>query len=161
MEASTLKKAEEKMSDCTNQAADLASKAFDKGRESVASLRHGAGEMATAVAQAATQAAGNLAAAAGNKVDQAAGYAGRGIESLADSIRRHTPDDGMVGAASDKVAASLASGGSYLKEQGVTGMAGDMTNLIRRNPISAVCVALGIGFAIGRVVTKNGMNESN
>ena len=151
MDSSTLKNLDEKMTDCKNQAANMASNTLDKGRASVATLVQGVGDMATAVAHG----AGNLAAAAGEKVDQAAGYTGRAIESLADGIRQHTPDDGMVGAASNKAAASLKSGGAYLQEQGVSGMIDDAADLVRRNPLPAVFLAFGVGFVLARAIAKD------
>lgn len=87
------------------------------------------------------------------KADEAAAAAARGIESVAGQIRSHMPEGGMMGAASTKLAESLEYGGRYLKEQGVTGMTDDVTTLIRRNPITALCVGVGFGFLLARATT--------
>ena len=56
----------------------------------------------------------------------------------------------MFGSASSSLAHSLESGGRYLQEEGLKGIADDMTNLIRRNPIPALFVGIGIGFLLAR-----------
>jgi len=52
--------------------------------------------------------------------------------------------------ASTKVAGALETGGRYLKEEGLSGMADDMARAIRRNPIPAVLIGIGIGFLLAR-----------
>jgi hypothetical protein len=42
------------------------------------------------------------------------------------------------------------SGRRYVQEQGVSGMADDLTELIRRNPIPALLVGFGLGFLVAR-----------
>lgn len=44
----------------------------------------------------------------------------------------------------------MESTGEYLEEKGLSGMAGDVTDLIRRNPLPALLIAVGIGFLIAR-----------
>jgi hypothetical protein len=48
------------------------------------------------------------------------------------------------------VAGTLESGGRYLEEQGLGGIAEDVTGLIRRNPIPAVLIGVGLGFMLAR-----------
>jgi len=49
------------------------------------------------------------------------------------------------------VARNLESGGRYLEQEGVGGMAEDFTNLIRQHPIPAVLVGIGLGFLIAQL----------
>jgi hypothetical protein len=49
------------------------------------------------------------------------------------------------------VAETLESGGRYLKEEGLEGMAEDLTDLIRKNPIPAVLMGIGLGFLLARL----------
>jgi hypothetical protein len=49
------------------------------------------------------------------------------------------------------VASALDSSGRYLEEQGLSGMADDVTNLIRRNPIPAMLIGVGLGFLLARL----------
>jgi hypothetical protein len=48
------------------------------------------------------------------------------------------------------VAETLDSGGRYLKEEGMTGMANDLTDMIKRNPIPALLVGVCLGVLIAR-----------
>jgi ElaB/YqjD/DUF883 family membrane-anchored ribosome-binding protein len=43
----------------------------------------------------------------------------------------------------------------YVEERGLEGMFQDVTNVIRRNPIPALCIGFGLGFLLGRTMTKN------
>ena len=88
-----------------------------------------------------------------NKADDAAAATGQKIESVAEQIRSHTPDKGVVGAASNKFADSLEYGGKYLKEEGVTGMASDITAIVRNNPVTSLLVGVGVGFLLARATT--------
>jgi hypothetical protein len=49
------------------------------------------------------------------------------------------------------VAGALDSAGKYLQEEGVSGMAEDVTDMIRRHPIPALLVGIGIGYLLARV----------
>jgi hypothetical protein len=72
------------------------------------------------------------------------------MKSLASSIREHTPRSGVMGTASSAVANTLESGGRYLEEEGLRGIGEDLTNLIRRNPIPALLVGIGVGYLLAR-----------
>jgi ElaB/YqjD/DUF883 family membrane-anchored ribosome-binding protein len=61
----------------------------------------------------------------------------------------------MMHTAADSFASGLETAGKYLEEQDFSHMAEDMTNLIRRNPIPAVCIAAGIGFLLARACTSS------
>jgi hypothetical protein len=77
-----------------------------------------------------------------------------GMKSLAGSIREHAPQEGMLAQASTSVADSLESGSRYLQEEGLSGMADDVTGLIRKNPIPAVLIGVGIGFMLARATSS-------
>ncbi len=78
---------------------------------------------------------------------------GSGMKSLAGAIREDTPREGVLGTASSAVANTLESGDRYLREDGLGGMAEDVTDLIRRNPTPAVLVGIGIGFLLAKITT--------
>jgi hypothetical protein len=125
----------------------------EKGKEAAESaegLVAGAAEKAKEVAAAAAQKAGDAASFIGEKAEQATAGVGSGMKSLAGTIREHTPASGMFHSAGQAVADSLESGGRFLQEEGLKGMAEDFTGLIRRNPIPSVLVAIGLGFLIAR-----------
>jgi hypothetical protein len=124
--------------------------ATEKAREAVTSAGEMAGHAAAAVGGMATQAA----CAAGNKVDQLVALAGHGIHSVGDSLERSLPGNGVMGAASKTLAGAVQSGGEYLEDQKLSGMARDFTGLIRRNPIPSVLISIGIGWFIARRIWK-------
>ena len=116
---------------------DIASQAYEKGKE----IAHSVGESVSHAASTAGKSADNLASSAGS-----------GMKSLADTIQQHTPQSGMMGNASKAVAGTLREGGKYLEEEGLSGMVDDLTNLVKRNPVPAILIGIGLGFLIGRTM---------
>ncbi len=56
----------------------------------------------------------------------------------------------MVGSTASAVANTLDSSGAYLQEHNLSGMAEDMTHLIRRYPIQSLLVGIGVGFLLAK-----------
>ena len=56
----------------------------------------------------------------------------------------------MLGRASEGLADGLESVGGYMSDKNLSGMMGDVTDLIKRNPIPALLVGLGIGYLLGK-----------
>ena len=56
----------------------------------------------------------------------------------------------MLGSAASAVADTLESSGRYLEESGLSGIGEDLTSMIRRNPVPALLVGIGLGFLIAR-----------
>jgi len=56
----------------------------------------------------------------------------------------------MLGSAANRVADTLESGGKYLEQEGLSGMAGDLTDLVKKNPIPALLIAVAVGVLIAR-----------
>jgi hypothetical protein len=73
---------------------------------------------------------------------------------VAGTLRERGPQDGMLGTASGAVADRLDTAGRYLQEEGLVGMAEDVTELIRRNPIPAMLVGIGLGFMLARLFRR-------
>src|SRR5687767_7327535 len=107
--------------------------------------RENSGNLASSVAQGAGQAASFM----GHQAENAAGMLGSGMQSLAGTIRERGPK-GMLGTATSTLADSLERGGQYLQEKGLNAVSDDMVNAIRRNPIPAVLVGVGLGFLLAR-----------
>lgn len=125
------------------------SSAMDQAKQTASNIGERARETAAAVADKAKQAAST----AKEKADQAVSGTGSGMQSLAGQIRERGPQEGMLGSASSAVAGTLEQSGRYLEEQGLSGMAEDLTNTIRRNPIPAVLISIGIGYLLARMTT--------
>jgi hypothetical protein len=109
-------------------------------------------EGAHTAAQTAVETMQNTGAFVGDKAEQATSAVGRGMESLGSTIREHAPREGMMHTAGEKVAESLESGGRYLEEHHLREIGNDLTNLIRRNPIPALLLGIGVGFLLARAI---------
>jgi len=128
-------KAHDAVSSFADKAKDAASAAADKAKDAASSLGDKARDAASTV---------------GHKAEDATHSMGSGMQSLAGTIREKMPHDGVMGSATTAVADTLDRGGRYLKEEGLSGIGEDLTNLVRRNPIPALLLALGVGFLIAR-----------
>jgi hypothetical protein len=133
----TFDKARDTAANVAEKAKDVAGQAVDKAKDAAASV----GGMVSDTAK-------NV----GRKADDLTSQAGTGIKNFGDTIREHAPQGGMLGDAAKTVASTTKQVGSYLEEEGLSGMFEDMTNLIKRNPIPAILVGVGLGVLIGRVM---------
>jgi len=146
--------------DDQNKAKDQASQAMDKGREAAGH----AGEAASHAAQAVGQQASGLASTVAHKAQDAASTVAHKAQDAASTVghkaedagkvRDNTPHEGMLGSASDAVANAIEGAGKYVEDKNLTGMMDDVTGLIRRNPVPALLVGLGVGFLIGRALSS-------
>jgi len=147
-----------------SQAKDQASQAADKGREAAShageAVSHAASAVGQAVAQKASDVAsavshkaGDAASAVGHKAEDATSAVGHGMQTAADKVREYSPNEGMLGSAGRGVADAIEGAGKYVEDRNLSGMMDDMTNLVRRNPIPALLLGLGVGFLIGRLLT--------
>lgn len=144
MATATNQSAKDKGHGAVEKAGDLAHKATEKATD----FAHRATEAAGDVAQKATEKAGQVASAVADKADSAVESVGSGLQSAGGALRENLPNKGVVGGATDTVAGALESGGKYLEEKGLSGISEDVTDLIKRNPIPAVLLALGLGYLI-------------
>jgi len=135
-----------------NQAANTAADNFKSAAGNVA-------DQARNVADQAKRTAANLSAEGQQAAQQAASYIGQRAEdatdafggrlkAAGDAIRQNVPQDGTLGQASSAVAKSLEETGDYIQREGLEGMACDMTNMIKRNPIPSVLLGIGVGFLL-------------
>jgi len=125
--------------DVASQAKEVAGQATDKAKD----LLHQAGD-----------AIQSTASTVGQKAEDATAAVGRGIEGVADKVRDSGPKEGMLGSATRTVADTLEGAGKYLEDKNLHGMMDDMTGLIKRNPIPALLLGLGVGFLIGRALSS-------
>jgi len=98
--------------------------------------------------------ASRVASTVGQTADQAAQSAGSGLRNLGEQLRENAPREGMLGSAAQYTASGLERTGRYIEEQGFSGMMDDLTDVIRRNPVPAVLIGLGIGFLLGRALRR-------
>jgi ElaB/YqjD/DUF883 family membrane-anchored ribosome-binding protein len=105
-------------------------------------------------AQTALEMGKQAATKVGEKADDATAATGRGIQSVAGTLRENLPQSGMIGGATRAVADTLEQGGRYLEHEKLSGMAEDITDVIRSHPVPALFIALGIGFLLGRALSS-------
>jgi len=132
--------------DFQHQASNMAEHAKDAATE--------AANKAKDIGSQVAQKAGDAASYVGKKAEDATSSVGSGMKNLAGTIREKTGEKGMLGAAGTAVADTLESGGRYLQQQGLSGMGEDFTNMIRRNPIPALLLGIGVGFLLARATTS-------
>jgi len=127
------------------------------GSDMAGAAKDTAGRAVDAVKDAASN-LGQKAADAGSYVAQKAGAAtsavGGEMSSLANTIRDKAPHEGMLGNAASSVASGLESCGRELQEHGLSGIADDITNTVRRHPVPAMLIGIGLGFFLARMVSK-------
>jgi phage-related protein len=136
--------------DIKKDAKDMGQQAMDKAKDFASNV----GERARDAASGAQHMAGDVASNIGHKAEDATSAVGGGMKSLAGQVREHGPREGVFGSATSAVADTLEKGGRYLQEEGLRGIGEDLTNLIRRNPIPALLVGIGVGFLLARATTS-------
>jgi len=141
----------------TDKAKDSMHTAADATRDAASHAGQAATSAASHIGQAASSAASSVGkkadewtTAAGKKAEEWTAAAGNKVESLADTIRDRGPGAGMLGKANEAVASTVEKTGEYLQDKNLHGMMNDMTDLIKRNPIPALLVGLGVGYLLGR-----------
>ena len=128
---------------------EAASAAGHRAQETASSLAHRAQEAGSAVAQKASE----FASTAQERAEGARSNVGQGMSSLADRLRQNAPE-GTLGTATGAVADRLQQGGRYLQEHDFGDMADDMSNVVRRYPLPALCIGFGVGFLLGMALTR-------
>jgi hypothetical protein len=89
-----------------------------------------------------------------DKAEQATTSTGKGMETLAGTIRDKGPQSGFLGKATSTVADTLDRTGQYLQDQGLSGMANDLTTLVRNHPLPAILLGIGLGFMLARLTSS-------
>ncbi|HEX2278905.1 MAG TPA: CsbD family protein [Candidatus Tectomicrobia bacterium] len=143
--------------EAAQQEIDRRFREYDKRPGASSPGRAGQATSSTAQAQGATVdettakakgAAEEAAAAAASTAAQSVSAVGEKIGSLADVIREKAPHEGAMGTAATTVANKLGAAGSYLQQKNMDHMVGDLTGMIRRYPIPALLIGLGIGYLL-------------
>jgi ElaB/YqjD/DUF883 family membrane-anchored ribosome-binding protein len=135
----------------------LGQEALEKGREAGAAVKEQAqnlSERAKDMASNVAEKARDVAANVGERTDDAFSSVGERISNWGSSLREAAPREGMIGSAAQTVAGQLETGGHYIQEHGLSGIAEDVTAVIRRNPITALCVGFSLGCVIGMALSS-------
>jgi len=134
-----------------SQAKDVAGQAADTAKD----LAGQAADKAKDLAGQAGNAISSAASTVGQKAEDATAAVGHGIQNLGDKVRDTGPNSGMLGSATRAVADGLEGAGKYVEDKNLSGMMDDVTGLIKRNPIPALLLGLGIGFLVGRALSSS------
>jgi len=135
---------------------DVATTAKDKLQEAGSACAQAANTAAEGVKSAASYVsdqARDMACNASNKAEDATSAIGGRLKAAGEAIRQNAPHEGRFGQASEAVAQTLSDTGEYLEREGLSGLGNDMTELIKRNPIPALLLGVGLGFLLARATT--------
>ena len=121
---------------------------WTQAKEKAADAVSSAGEMASQAAAAVSTFASDAIGDVGKQVDNLAVSAGQGIQEWGDSINKSAAQAGVLGGATQMVARTVKESGEYLEEAKFSGLARDVAQLIRQNPIPAFFIALGLGWLV-------------
>jgi len=141
--------AKNKMQEVGNSAAQAATGAAE-------GVRNAANYVTDQAKQAATNAsksAANVGSYVENKAEEATSSLAGGLRAAGDAIRQNAPHEGRLGQASSAVAQSLEDTSNYLEREGLQGIGKDLSSLIKRNPIPALLLGIGLGFLVARATT--------
>jgi len=133
-----------------DKAKDTATSTMDRAKDLAAT----AGDKAKDLASNAADKAKDFGRSAADMAENATSKVGHGLEAAAGTLRDKAPHEGMMGTAASKVADTLEKGGRYLEEEGLSGIAEDLTGLIKRNPIPALLVGVGIGYLLAQALRR-------
>jgi len=106
-------------------------------------------------AKSAMHSAQDAVSSAGKRAEDATHAAGAGIKSLGSSVREYAPDRNYMKDATNAVADTIENTGKYLEEEGLSGIAEDLTSLIKKNPIPALFIGVGVGFLLARACMRS------
>lgn len=125
--------AAERAKDAVNAGMDSGRQAIENAMESASAGIHVAQQKFGAAVGVAREAASQVS----SSVSDAASYATQKAEG-----------------ATNSVGCAMESTGTYLKDDGLRHIAADVSDLIRRNPVPAMLVGIGLGFLIAQASTR-------
>jgi hypothetical protein len=74
------------------------------------------------------------------------------LTDLAETVRAKTPDTGLGSGLASSSADALERSGTYLQEADLADVRMDLEGMIRRHPIQALAVGLGLGYLVARAM---------
>jgi ElaB/YqjD/DUF883 family membrane-anchored ribosome-binding protein len=101
---------------------------------------------------------GSFSEKAASAGDQARLSTAKGLDAAAEAVRDYEdtlPGGERVERFTRAAADGLESTASYLRRHDLSRMAGDLTTMVRENPLPSVVAAAAIGFIVGRVLTRD------
>ena len=133
-----------------DRTADKAHDTIDAARDKAAGLADQAQQVGAQVADKAQQVGAQVV----DKAEAATTTVGEKLTDVAQTIRDKAPASGPVADAADTAAETLQRAGTYLREQDLADIRGDLEGLIRRHPIESLLVGLGVGYLLARSMRR-------
>jgi hypothetical protein len=106
------------------------------------------------LASSAMHSAEEAATYVSKKADEGLHAVGSGLKSFGKNVGNVAPKSGIAKDGLSAVADTLQNTGKYLEEEGLSGIAEDMIKVVKRNPIPALFVGMGVGFLLGRAISS-------
>jgi len=147
--ADVMTTAKNKVQEASNTCAQAATGAA----ESVKSGANYVADQARELASNASKGAANVGSYLDSRAEEATSALGGGLKAASEAIRQNAPHEGRLGQASSAVAQTLSDTGAYLEREGLQGIGSDLTCLIKKNPIPALMLGIGLGFLVARATT--------
>jgi hypothetical protein len=152
--ADTMSTAKDKVQNFGNSVGQAATNAANNAADNVKNAAGYVQDRAKDAACQVSKSAEDAASYFGQRAEDATTAVGGRLKAAGDALRHNVPQDGTLGQASSAVAKTLEDTGSYLEREGLQGISHDMTNLIKRNPIPALLIGVGLGFLVARATTS-------
>jgi len=124
---------------------------MDKARDMASNVADRAKDAAGNVADKAKDMASNVADTARDWASSAASAVSTGVGTVADKVR----DSDVVNKAGEYAQEAWETGSRYWQEHSVKDMADDLAGVIRRNPIPALLVGIGLGYLLARSTSRS------
>ena len=121
----------------------------DKAQQVAGDVQEKAQQVAGDVQEKAAQ----LGTQATEQINSAMSTAGQKLTDLAQTVREKSPD-AKIGELAASTAGALEKSGAYLESADLDVVRGDLENLIRRHPVEALFVGLGVGFLLARSMRR-------
>lgn len=140
--------------DMAEEAARMAEEARRRAHATTSNVAGGAhGAIDRAADQAGKLEGHGGGAEVNERLNRAIGAAGQQIGSLAQQLRERAPH-GQGGELAHSAAEALDRGAGYLQGADVDTLRGDLERWVRRSPLQALAVGVGVGFVLGRTFKR-------
>jgi ElaB/YqjD/DUF883 family membrane-anchored ribosome-binding protein len=136
--------------DVAGKAKELASAVVQKTQDVAAGASQKAHEWAGSLADKAQDTASKVA----HKTDDGIAAVGQKMNALGGKVRDAAPHNGALGAAATVVADNLQASGEYLEGHGLGAIGKDLTEMVKKHPISSILIGFGVGCLLGMTLLQ-------
>lgn len=124
--------------------------ALESAKDTAATARQKVKEKVSELSDKASQLASDLP----QKTDDALTTVGEKIVDIAGKLKEKAPSEGKLAHSASKLVSGLETSGDYLVNHGVTDIASDVTDIIRKYPTQSLWVGIGIGVLLGAALAR-------